>query len=88
VDAKIKKYLSQIGQNGGRKSRRVLTSEDAQNMVKVREARRAFKNFYTLCFWSCDPGLKITITDVPWVVEQLFKHGNRSTLPIIERLQN
>jgi len=46
-------------------------------MVRVREARRAFRRFYTLCFWSYRPDLEIHEPDVPWVVEQLRKHGNR-----------
>lgn len=46
-------------------------------MVRVREARRAFRRFRTTCFSSCPPDLGITATDVPWVAEQLMKHGNR-----------
>jgi hypothetical protein len=36
-------------------------------MVKVREARRAFHDFYASCFWSYDPNYRITLQDVPWV---------------------
>jgi hypothetical protein len=46
-------------------------------MVLVREARRAFKKFYTPCFWSFAPDLKISAKDVCWVAEQLMKHGGR-----------
>lgn len=46
-------------------------------MVRVREARRAFRQFRTSCFWSCRPDLEIGASDVPWVAEQLMKHGNR-----------
>lgn len=88
MDPKVKKYLSDIGQTGGRKSRRVLTSKDAKAMVRVREARRAFKTFYTLCFWSCNPEMKVTLTDIPWVIEQLFKYGDRKVLPVIQKLQS
>lgn len=48
-------------------------------MVKVREARRAFRRFHTTCFWSCRTDLTISRADVPWVAEQLMKHGNRET---------
>jgi hypothetical protein len=46
-------------------------------MVNVREARRAYRRFRTSCFWSYRPDLKIGLADVPWVAEQLMKHGNR-----------
>jgi hypothetical protein len=46
-------------------------------MVKVREARRAFRRFHTLCFWSVDPGYQITLADVPWVAKQLMTYGGR-----------
>jgi len=46
-------------------------------MVKVREARRAFRRFHTLCFWSFDPDFPITLADVPWVAKQLMTHGGR-----------
>lgn len=46
-------------------------------MVKVREARKAYRKFYAKCFWSCNPDLEISISDVKWVGEQLMKYGNR-----------
>lgn len=46
-------------------------------MVRVREARRAYRRFHTQCFWSYDPDYRITTADVPWVAEQLRKHGGR-----------
>jgi hypothetical protein len=55
-------------------------------MVKVREARRAFRRFRALCFWSYDPNMTITIDDVPWVAETLRKHGNRQAGEIAEYL--
>ncbi len=71
------KYLAQIGARGGRRSRRTLDPETARNMVRVREARRAFRRFRSMCFWSFRPDLLISSTDVPWVAEQLMKNGNR-----------
>jgi hypothetical protein len=82
----IKGYLAEIGARGGRKSRRTLTSEDARAMVKVREARRAFRRFRTRCFWSYRPDLEIGPADVPWVAEQLMKHGDREAWNIGARL--
>ena len=77
MDASIREYLAQIGQKGGRASRRELSGEKAREMVCVREARRAFRDFYHQCFWSYASELRITAEDIPWVAEQLRKHGGR-----------
>ncbi len=73
----VRKYLADIGQRGGRKSRRVLAPEVARDMVRVREARRAYCRFYSQCFWSYDPEYAIALADVAWVAEQLMKNGGR-----------
>ncbi len=77
MDRAVTNYLSMIGRRGGRKSRRKLDSSTARAMVKVREARKIYKNYHSECFWSYDPDLKISITDVRWVGQQLIKHGNQ-----------
>ena len=82
----IKQYLSQIGRKGGQKSRRQLSPQTARNMVKIREAKRAFRNFYTQCFWSFDEDYTIQETDIPWVVEQLRKHGNHQAWKVAQLL--
>ena len=84
--AVVRAYLSKIGKRGGRRSRRTLSSEDARQMVKVREARRAFKRFRTRCFWSYDPDSRITKSDISWVAEQLMKNGNAEAWRIAEYL--
>jgi hypothetical protein len=43
MDSEVRKYLSQIGRRGGKKSRRVLDPETARKMVRAREARRALR---------------------------------------------
>jgi hypothetical protein len=73
----IRRYLAEIGSRGGRKSRRKLDPDVARAMVRVREARRAFRRFRSTCFWSYRPDLVIGADDVAWVAEQLMKHGNR-----------
>jgi len=78
--------MAAIGRKGGRRSKRDLSAEQARAMIKVREARRAFKLFKTLCFWSYDPNLEITSADVAWVAEMLMKHGNREALQVAIRL--
>lgn len=77
MDESVRKYLSTIGRRGGKASRRTLSPESAREMVLIREARRAYRHFYTRCFWSYSPELKILATDVPWVAEQLMKQGGR-----------
>jgi hypothetical protein len=75
--ADIRRYLATIGARGGRKSRRTLDAETARTMARVRDARRAFQRFRISCFWSYRPDLEIRAIDIPWVAEQLMKHGNR-----------
>ena len=82
----IRRYLAQIGSRGGRKSRRALDPETARNMVRVREARRAFRRFRTSCFWFCRPDLVVNAADIAWVAEQLMKHGNREAWQVGAKL--
>lgn len=77
MDEQVRDYLARIGRQGGKKSRRALDPKTARDMVKVREARRAYREFHAVCFWSHDPDYRITLVDVPWVAEQLMKHGGR-----------
>ena len=77
MDESIRNYLAEIGRKGGRKSRRILDPETACAMVRVREARRAYRRFHALCFWSYRPDLVIGAEDVPWVAKTLMRHGNR-----------
>ena len=74
---KIRDYLAEIGRRRGQKSRRTLDPETARSMVRVREARRAYRRFRTSCFWSYRPDLHIGLDDVDWVAETLMKNGNR-----------
>ena len=82
----VRRYLAEIGARGGRKSRRGLDAETARAMVRVREARRAFRRFRSTCFWSYRPDLEIGPKDVAWVAEQLMKHGNREAWRVGTRL--
>jgi len=43
MDKKIRDYLAAIGRKGGKKSKRVLTSEQAKKMVEARERKRKDK---------------------------------------------
>jgi hypothetical protein len=78
MDPRVCAYLSEMGRRGGRASRRSLTAEQARQMVRVREARRAYRDFHTKCFWSFDPAYVVTVGDVPWVIAHLRSHGGRA----------
>ncbi len=86
MDKNVKQYLARIGRRGGRKSRRKLDSDTARAMVHVREARRAYRRFHPRCFWSFDPDYVVNTSDVPWVAEQLRKHGGRKEWEVAEKL--
>ena len=75
--ADVSAYLADIGRKGGKKSRRCLSPEDARNMVRIREARRAFREFYAQCFWDMRPDMKITLADVPEIARGLRQNGGR-----------
>ena len=74
----VRTYLAEIGRRGGRVSRRGLSSAAARDLLRVREARRAYTDFYTRCFWSFDPELEMTVQDVSWVAERLMRYGGQS----------
>ncbi len=84
--SQIRRYLAEIGVRGGRKSRRTLDSDTARQMVRVREARRAFKQYRVRCFRSYDPNFRVTAADFPWVAEQLMRHGDREAFQLGARL--
>jgi hypothetical protein len=86
MDRAVRQYLSSIGRRGGKKSRRTLDAKTARDMVRVREARRAFRRFREQCFWSHDPHYVITIHDTQWVADQLMRHGGQEAWKIGARL--
>ena len=86
VPTSINAYLSEIGRKGGLKSRRHLSDEDARNMVRVREAKRAYKAFYAQCFWHLRPDLNITLNDIPEIVRGLRQHGGRQGFILAAKL--
>lgn len=86
LPAEVRAFLSSIGKKGGQRSRRALSSRQAKEMVQVREARRAFNRYHAQCFWSYDPGMIISIHDVPWIAQTLKKNGNREAWEIAEKL--
>jgi hypothetical protein len=77
VPKEVRVYLAAIGRKGGAKSRRNLSSEAAHDMVRVREARKVFREFHAQCFWFMRPDLRVTIDDVPELVRGLRQNGGR-----------
>ena len=68
------------------------TGEDALDLARVREARRAFREFHAQCFWYMPPDLEITLEDVPEIARGLRLHGGRrgfrprrQTVPLTSR---
>jgi len=45
-------------------------------MSIIEEAKQIYKIYYAKCFWSFKEDLKITMKEIPWIIEQLFKHGD------------
>jgi len=84
--SEVHAYLSRIGRVGGRKSRRHLSSKDAHNMVRLREARRAFRMFHAQCFWHMPEDLPITQADIPAIIRGLRTDGGRRGYLAAERL--
>lgn len=73
----VREYLSRIGRKGGTRSRRVLTSDEARQMVRVREARRAFHKFHAQCFWYMRDDMPITAADIAQIAQGLRQNGGR-----------
>jgi hypothetical protein len=86
IPSAVRRYFAEIGRKGGSRSRRILTPEQSKAMLKVREARRAFKRFRTVCFWSYNPDLKIGIDDIEWIARTLRKNGNRQAWEVADYL--
>ena len=82
----VSAYLAEIGRKGGLKSRRRLPPEDARNMVRIREARRAFRKFHAQCFWYLRDDMKITEADVPEIVRGLRQNGGRQGFLLAAKL--
>ena len=87
ISESMRSYLASIGRKGGLKSRRALSKRQARLMVAIRLARRAYRDFRILCFWSY-ADLKVTPTNVAWIAEQLRKNGNMAAWKTAARIQS
>jgi hypothetical protein len=82
----VREYLKKIGRKGGTKSRRHLSLEEAKNMVRLRETRRAFRKFHAQCFWYMREDLPITLADVPEIARGLRQNGGRQGFLLAAKL--
>ncbi len=82
----VSTYLARIGRKGGMKSRRRLSSADARNMVRLREARRAYRRFRSQCFWYMKEDMDVTLADVPEIVRGLRQNGGRQGFLLAAKL--
>ena len=82
----ISRYLSEIGRAGGRKSRRKLSSSDARDMVRIREARRAFRRYHARCFWYLREDLEVSLDDIPEIMRGLRQNGGREGFLLAAKL--
>lgn len=82
----LSRYMRQIGQKGGLKSRRRLDPEMARTMVRVREARKLYSKYHSRCFWSAPPDFKPGAADLDWVAAKLRQHGGRDGWKAAEKL--
>jgi hypothetical protein len=86
METNISRYLSEIGRKGGRKSRRSLSAEAARDMVRVREARKAFRAFHAQCFWYMREDMQIGLQDIPEIVRGLRQNGGRQGFLLAAKL--
>lgn len=84
--ASVRSYLAEIGRKGGKRSRRELSPEVAREMVRIREARRAFQRFHAQCFWYMPADLTIHAGDIPDIARGLREHGGREGFLLAEKL--
>jgi hypothetical protein len=82
----VSEYLARIGRKGGSKSRRRLSPEEARNMVRVREARRAFRNYHAQCFWYMKGDMAVTLADIPEIARGLRQNGGRQGFLLAAKL--
>ena len=82
----IHDYLRRIGRNGGLKSKRRLSSADARDMVRVREALRAFRKFHAQCFWYLREDMTVSRDTIPEIVRGLRQNGGRDGYLLAEKL--
>ena len=82
----VSAYLASNGRKGGARRRRHLSVEEAREMVRVRETRRAFRKFHAQCFWYMREDMTISLADVPEIVRGLRQNGGRQGFLLAAKL--
>ena len=55
-------------------------------MVRVREARKAFRTFYAQCFWFMREDMEVKLSDIPEIVRGLRLNGGRQGFLLAAKL--
>ena len=55
-------------------------------MVRIREARRALREFHAQCFWYLRRDMTVTLDDLPEIIRGLRRNGGRRGLVVAARL--
>ncbi len=55
-------------------------------MVRLREARRAYRLFHAQCFWYLKEDMAVTLADVPEIVRGLRQNGGRQGFLLAAKL--
>lgn len=66
--------------------RRNSSSAESRDEARVREARRAFRDFHVQCFWYWRPDMQVTLRDVPEIAAGLRRNGGREGFLVAGRL--
>lgn len=82
----LRQYMAGSGRKGGKKSRRRLSPDTARAMVRIREARRAFRESHAQCFWHMLPDATIGLADIPEIGRGLRQHGGRRGFALAAKL--
>ena len=82
----LKSRSAPIGRRGGAGSRRTPPPAEVRDAARLREARRAFRDYHAQCFWYLRPDMPVAPGDVPEIVRGLRRHGGRKGFLLAARL--
>ncbi len=81
-----KARLFPVGRQGGPASHRTLPPAESRDRVRVREARRAFRDYHPQCFWYLRPDMQVTLGDIPEIARGLRRNGGRKGFLLAARI--
>ena len=82
----VEARLAPVDGRGGPGSHRTSPSAEVRDRVRVREARRAFRDYHAQCFWYLRPDMQVTLGDIPEIVRGLRRNGGRKGFLLAARL--